>query len=118
MAAPVRVEIFEDIAGKELDLTGAKAVDQYTEPAFAFIHTPTKFAANAIPMDRSTPYFLRATYSRAMAAGKVQFRLRARGAARLLIDGKTVATTKAQKPNTTSDDPVPPPVERNNICGH
>jgi hypothetical protein len=114
MAAPVRVEIFEDIAGKELDLTGAKAVDQYTEPAFAFIHTPTKFAPNAIPMDRSTPYFLKATYSRSMAAGRVQFRLRARGAAKLVIDGKTVATTKAQKPNTSSDDPVPPPVERNN----
>jgi hypothetical protein len=111
----VRVEIFEDIAaGKEFDLTGAAAVDAYTEPAFAFVHTPTKFAGNAAPVDRSTPFYLRATYKRLFAAGRYQFRLRARGAARLWIDGNAVASTKAQKPNTSSDDPVPPPVERGN----
>ena len=111
----VRVEIFEDIAaGKEFDLTGLTAVDRYTEPAFAFVHTPAKFAANAIPLDRSTPYYLRASYKRDFAAGTHQFRLRARGAARLFVDGKLVATTKAQKANTSSDDPVPPAIERAN----
>lgn len=111
---PVRVEIFEDVAGKDLDLTGASAVDHYTEPAFAFPHTPAKFAPNAIPLDRSTPYFLRATYTRAFPAGTFQFRLRARGSARFFIDGNPVAATKPQKPNTSSDDPVPPPIERGN----
>jgi len=111
----VQVEIFEDVSpGKELDLSEAIAVDRYTEPAFAFVHTPTKFAANAVPLDRSTPYYLRATYSRRFAAGSYRFRLRARGAARLWIDGQPVAATKPQKPNTSSDDPVPPPVERGN----
>jgi hypothetical protein len=110
----VQVEIFEDVAASDLDLTGAVPVDRYTEPAFAFVHTPTKFASNAIPLDRSTPYFLRATYTRSFVAGTYQFRLRARGLARFLVDGKAVAATKAQKPNTSSDDPVPPPIERGN----
>lgn len=111
----VQVEIFEDAGSvKDLDLTGLTPVDRYTEPAFAFVHTPTKFAPNAIPLDRSTPYFLRATYKRSFAAGSYQFRLRARGAAKLWIDGKPVASTKPQKPNTSSDDPVPPAVERGN----
>jgi hypothetical protein len=65
-------------------------------------------------LDRSTPYLLRATFTRGFAAGTYQFRLRARGAARLFVDGKMVAGTKAQKANTSSDDPVPPPVERGN----
>ncbi len=111
----MQVEIFEDLAaGAAFDLKGVAAVDRYTEPAFGFVHTPTKFAPNAIPLDRSTPYYLRAAYKRAFAAGKYQFRLRARGAAQFSVDGQAVATTKAQKPNTTSDDPVPPPVERGN----
>lgn len=109
------MEIFEDVpGGRDLDMAGLTPVDRYTEPAFAFIHTPTKFAPNAVPLDRSTPYFLHAVYARPFEAGKVQFRLRARGAARLLIDGKEVARTKAQKPNTSSDDPVPPEAERGN----
>ena len=49
----VQVEIFEDLAtGREFDLAAMKSIDRYTEPAFAFIHTPTKFAPNAIPLDR------------------------------------------------------------------
>ncbi|MBI2684845.1 MAG: DUF1553 domain-containing protein [Acidobacteria bacterium] len=110
----VQVEIYEDIApGQTFDLSSAAAVDRYSEPAFAFIHTPAKFAPNAVPLDRSTPYYLRATYRRSLT-GNVQFRLRARGAARFYVDGKMVAETKPQKPNTSSDDPVPPPVERGN----
>lgn len=112
---PVQVEIFEDLAaGKEFDLAAMKSIDRYTEPAFAFIHTPTKFAPNAIPLDRSTPFILKATYQRAYTAGTYALRLRARGAARLYVDGKLVAQTQAQKPNTTGDDPVPPAVERGN----
>src|SRR5258708_12786210 len=107
---PVRVEIFEDLAkGKEFDLAAAPAIDRYTEPAFAFIHTPTKFAPNAIPLDRSSPFLLRASYKRTVQPGPYQLRLRARGAARLYVDGKMVASTKAQKPNISGDDPLPPP---------
>jgi hypothetical protein len=113
LAGQVQVEILENLpAGKELLAEGGAVTDSYREPAFAFLHTPTRFAANAIPLDRSTPFVLRAQYSRSMAAGEYRFRLRARGAAVLYIDGNEVARTQAQKPNTSGDDPVPPPVVR------
>ena len=63
-------------------------------------------------MDRSIPFGLRASYERVLAAGEYRFRLRARGAARLEIDGQAVSETKPQPPNKTGDDPVPPPPVR------
>lgn len=109
-AGPVQVEIFEGVSkGFEMVLNGQQPVEQYTEPAFAFVRVPTKYAPNAIALDRSSPFVLRATYQREFAGGDHQFRLRARGAAVLLVDGKEIARTKSQKANTSGDDPVPPP---------
>lgn len=110
---PIHVEIFEDVAaGEEFAPAAGQLTERYTEPFFVFSQTPVKFAPNAIPLDRSTPFVLRATYRRSLPAGDYRFRLRARGAAVFAIDGLERARTKAQKPNTTGDDPVPPPVER------
>lgn len=110
---PVSVEIFEDLPpGKEFDLTGLQPVERYTEPFLALVHTPTKFSPNAVPLDRSTPFVLKAEYRAPFAAGEYRFRLRARGAAVLLMDGRELARTKAQKANTSGDDPVPPEVVR------
>ena len=113
---PIKVEIFENLTpGKLLALpTDAKATETYQEPAFAFVRTPTKFSGNALPMDRSAPFLLKATYSRPLTAGEYQFRLRARGLAKLEIDGVQVAETKPQPPNTSGDDPVPPQAAREN----
>ena len=112
-SGPVRVEIFEKVtAGTELNLGSLPPTERYTEPAFAFVRTPAKYDASAIPLDRSTPFVLRATFERTMPAGSQSFRLRARGAAFFQVDGKTILTTKAQKPNTTGDDPVPPEAVR------
>lgn len=112
---PVHVEIFENVPAKApFQLEGLQPTDHYAEQAFGFVKTPTKFSSNAIPSDRSTPFIIRARYTRSLPPGKYDFRLRARGAATFLIDGQTLLTTKPQKPNTTGDDPVPPAVERTN----
>ena len=109
---PVAVELFENVpAGSEFRLEALNPVAAYSEPAFAFVHTPTKFAPNAIPLDRSAPFVLRAAYKRKLPSGEYQFRLRARGAAVFQMDGKDLLNTKVQKPNTSGDDPVPPPVD-------
>ncbi len=109
----VTVEIFEDLPkGSELSPGDAKPVFRYTEPYFAFPNIPTKYSPEALALDRSVPFVLRATHSRVIAPGAHQIRLRARGASILTIDGREAARTKAQKPNTSSDDPVPPPVEK------
>src|SRR5215467_355149 len=109
-AGPVQVELFENLkAGSEFDLAGRQPVERYVESAFGFVRIPTKYSDNALALDRSTPFVLRATFERDFPAGERQFRLRARGAAVFLVDGKIVAKTKPQPPNITGDDPVPPP---------
>src|SRR5690349_4569844 len=109
-AAQVRVELFENVSkGAEFELSSQQPVESYAEPAFGFTRVPAKFSENALPLDRSTPFVLRATFERDFPAGERKFRLRARGAAVLIVDGKTVAQTKPQPPNLTGDDPVPPP---------
>ena len=109
-AQPIKVELFEKLTAAQLlaPPADAKPVETYQEPAFVFVRIPTKFSGNALPMDRSTPFGLRASYERILTAGEYRFRLRARGAARLEIDGQAVAESKAQPPNKTGDDPVPP----------
>ncbi len=113
-AAGVKVEIFEkQPAGKELEPSG-ESTTTYGEPAFAFVRIPTKYSSNALALDRSSPFVLRATFERAFPEGERRMRLRARGAAILLVDGKPVARTKPQPPNLSGDDPVPPPVVHDN----
>ncbi|MBI4662998.1 MAG: DUF1553 domain-containing protein [Verrucomicrobia bacterium] len=112
---PVKVEIFEALpAGKELELREAEPVEEYAQRAFGFARFPTKYSANALPLDRSSAFVIRASLKRALPPGEYQFRLRAKGTARLSIDGESVLTTKPQQPNSSGNDPVPPPVERGN----
>lgn len=112
---PVRVEIFENLpAGSELEPGDRRSTDRYTEPAFGFVRVPTRYSANALPLDRSTPFVLRASLERAFPAGEYLFRLRSKGAAWFLVDGKVLLTTKPQQPNRSGDDPVPPAVVRDN----
>lgn len=113
LRAQVNVEIYENLPkGKEFVLQGLQPTDRYTEPAFAFPRLPAKFSPNALPLDRSTPFVLKAEYSTTLPEARYQLRLRARGAAVLSLDGKEIARTDAQKANTSGDDPVPvPPVK-------
>lgn len=86
-----------------------QSVEAYTEPAFGFVRLPTKYSPEALPLDRASGFELRATLERTLPVGEYRFRLRARGLASLEIDGVKVAATNAQKPNKSSDDPLPPP---------
>src|SRR6185369_518563 len=114
-AGPVQMELYENVpAGSEFDLTSRQPVERYTENAFGFVRVPTKYSANALALDLSTPFVLRAVFERELPSGERQFRLRARGAAGFIVDGNVVAKTKPQPPNTSGDDPVPPPVVREN----
>ncbi len=109
-SARVLVELLENIpAGKELSAESSLRTEAYNEPAFAFVRTPTKYSPHALALDRSTPFVLRASLTRTLPPGEYDFRLRARNAAWLLIDGKVVAATDPQKPNKESHDPMPEP---------
>src|SRR6185503_9537821 len=91
-AGSVQVELFENVpAGSEFDLTSRQPTERYTENAFGFVRVPTRYSTNALALDLSTPYILRAAFERDLPAGERQFRLRARGAAVFMVDGKVVA---------------------------
>lgn len=112
-ADAVRVEIFENLSPDDpFDLTEPEPTTTYTEPAFGFVRIPTKYSINALPMDRSTPFVLRATFERHLTAGHYQFRLRSKGAARFTVNGETLLRTQPQTPNKDGNDPVPPPAVR------
>ena len=128
---PVQVELYENLpavpepenpgegyskkyaqhTADDIDLTGLKPTIRYTERAFGFAGLPTKFSKNGLALDYTEPFVLKATIERTLPAGSYQFRLRARGTARLEIDGKVVAVTEPQKPNRSSNDLLPPAVE-------
>ncbi|MCX6597113.1 MAG: DUF1553 domain-containing protein [Acidobacteria bacterium] len=99
IAADVQVEVLES----------GKTALRYEEAAFGFVRVPTKYSAEALPLDWPSGFQLRATLDRTLPAGQYRFRLRARGTATLTIDGRQVALTQPQKPNKSSDDPLPPP---------
>src|ERR1051325_981184 len=78
LSAQVRVDLFEKVpAGSEFNLAERQPVTTYDEPAFGFPRVPIKYSDNALPLDRSTPFVLRAAYERAYPAGDRIFRLRA-----------------------------------------
>ena len=110
LRGPVQIEIYEDLkTGSEFELTEVTASESYRQPAFGFVQFPTKYSPNALPLDRSTPFVVRAVLDRFSISGEYEFRLRSRGTSRFLVDGNLVLSTKPQKANTTGDDPVPPP---------
>src|SRR5258707_10485711 len=93
-AGSVQVELFENIPpGSEFELAGRQPVERYTEDAFGFVRVPTRYSPNALALDLSTPYILRATFERDLLAGERQFRLRAPGAPPFIVDGALVADT-------------------------
>ena len=109
---PVRVELFEKLDSKQpLNLSEAERTLEYTEPAFGFVTIPTKYSANALPLDRSAPFALRATHRQAFPEGRHQFRLRSRGRAQLRIsqsEQTLTLQTQPQRPNKSSHDALPP----------
>lgn len=80
------------------------SAEEYTEPAFGFTLTPAKFVGSGVRADRGYPYLLQATAEVTLPEGKYRLLLRARGAARLTIDGEPVAElpfTKVQAEGLT-----------------
>jgi len=106
---PVSVEIFEGLEEAHwLEPNGKEPISAYSEAAFGFVRIPTRFSRNALPLDRSVPFTLKATISKTLPAGNYRFRLRSKGLAQFAIDGRDVLSTKAQHPSKDSNDLLPP----------
>lgn len=111
-AGPVRVDIFENSGDSILSVDGATLTASYDQSAFGFVRVPTRYSKNALPLDRSNPFVLRAVSRQSLPAGEYEFRLRSRGLADFSVDGSHLLQTKAQKGNTSGHDEVPPEVPR------
>jgi hypothetical protein len=106
-SVPVRAEIFEDLPKEAWLAPVGEPTSVYSEAAFAPIEIPTRYSPNALPADRSEPFTYRATMTARLPAGEYRFRLRSKGLANFALDGETLASTHALKPNTASHDALP-----------
>ena len=102
----VRVQLFEGI-GEDWNFELAQPVDEYTEPTFAFPHTPTPYTTGGMRGERTTPYLLRAAARIVLPAGEHRLVLRARTATRLKMDGRVVASTPFIKRNSSGHEDLP-----------
>ena len=72
-----------------------------------FSRLPAKVNARGIEIDRAAPFALHAEANLRVPAGPYRLILRAKGAARLLIDGRLVAETDPIQPNASGHEAVP-----------
>ena len=96
----VQVEVIEGIsATPNWNFAPGAPAEVYTESAFGFVNTPTKYSARGVRVDRSNPFLLRATAKVTLPAGEHRILLRSLQSARLFVDGKQLGQTKFIIPN-------------------
>jgi hypothetical protein len=92
----VLYEIFEgvpDVDGWRIPLK--QPSESFTRDAFALAELPLRYTDTGVRADRQLPLVLRARSRLLVPAGPQRIRVRARGEARVLFDGRQVATIKA-----------------------
>ena len=107
----IRVEISEQGVPTDLIWPAAtlKTTESYSADVFGIYRTPHKYVDTGVRGDRSNPYMLRASAMIELPAGKHRLLLRARGAARLFIDGqpKPILTTPFPPMFLIGSTPIP-----------
>ncbi len=104
----VTVEIIDHVASIDSDKIVAPDIETtYTEAAMGFACVPIKYDDKAQRADRGSPFVLRATAKIELPVGESKLLLRAFNAARLMVDGKEVASTPALKAGASGHNAVP-----------
>lgn len=95
----VRIDLFEqDLPDRKWPSEPlTNPTETYQESAFGLFHLPWRYVSTGVRAARANPLLLRATASVSMPAGKYRVLVRARGASRLFVDGKEIATTDFPK---------------------
>ena len=108
----VRLEIFEGLPkGWNWSPPPTPPVEVDQAPVLALVRLPARYNARGIEVDRVAPLALHATTALKVLAGRYQLLLRARHAARLVVDGKVLAETKPIVRNSSGHESVPPAPE-------
>jgi hypothetical protein len=104
----VRVELFEGFTDKKnWEFSTGEPTERFAAPAFGLVGVPKKYSAKGLVVDRSNPFLIRAAAKISLPAGEHRLLLRARGAARLILDGRVVLQTEFLKPNSSGHEAVP-----------
>jgi hypothetical protein len=107
-AAPgVTVELIEKIPNKpSWDFKVPPASLRFSTPAFGLVGVPSRWSDHGVLLDWTNPYLLSARSSISLPGGAYRLVLRARGAARLFVDGKVVLQTRFIKANASGHEHV------------
>src|SRR5262245_7158063 len=107
LAPAVDVEVFETgVPTAGWPKAWPEATERYTEPAFALSHLPWRYTGTGVRAQRPNPLLMRAAVTSTLPAGRYRVLLRARGAARLLLDGKEVVTLAGLKALLNGHNPI------------
>ncbi len=104
----VLVEIYEGLPTADTwEFELATPTESFTQTGFALADLPKKYTSSGVIADRSNPFLVRLSLKQRVAAGQSDLLLRARGAARLLVDGQIVAKTNFVNRNASGHEEVP-----------
>ncbi len=107
-AGEVRVSIWEGLSPTwDWNAPSGRPDDAYDTPAMGFSHLPAKVNARGIEVDRAAPFAVHAETNLRMPAGTYRLILRAKGSARVIVDGRLVAETGPIQPNSSGHEAVP-----------
>lgn len=102
----VVVEIFENF----LEPSIVEPTETYKQPHAAFLAVPQKYDTRGLRTDRSNPFLVRA-WSKFTVNEESQLIMRAKGAARLYLNGKKVAENPPMSRNASGHEKVPKLIE-------
>lgn len=103
----VRARIFEGILERSWNVRGTSPTAEFSLPAMASVRVPHKYTPRGVIGDRSNPYLLQLDTKRELPARKYRLLVRSLNAARLMVDGKTVAQTEYLIRNASGHEHVP-----------
>ena len=84
------------------------ASESYTQPVFGWIATPRIYSSGGLIEERSNPYLVRAIAKIDFPAGEYDVLVRAKSAARLLVDGQLVGRPlQSTRGNANGHEKVP-----------
>lgn len=90
----VLVDVYEGIPDKKSwKFRPPKYVESYTLDGFTFLEIPKKYSDNAVEIDRSNPFLIRAYTHMELPKGEHRILIRARNGSRLYLDGEQIAET-------------------------
>ena len=105
---PVAFEIVEGVPDKKSwEFEASEPTARFHSSALALAGLPKKYNAAGVIDDRKAPFLVRGTTTLQLAAGEYRLLLRARGAARLRLDGNIIVETKFRVPSDNGHGAVP-----------